>query len=888
MKNKKLLLPKHKGFTQKIIPLMIMPLIPWAIIHSSKSYSQFQKFQSPTQFEAPTNTDPEAAKSVEVPPTSPPEGYAGSPPPPGPPVNIPEGDDGDFDGDSMDGETPYGDFSNNEQSGSKGDDIFGHGSGIGQVKTPAKDKKYVNLNPETAFGPEVVTSFDFPNVSLIDLTKHMQKLAGINLIMEKDLKGKISIQAPTPITVGDAWKAYLTALNINGYTLVDSGAFYKIVNARDIRYTPTKIYTGSYTPDTENYVMRIIPLKNIDVVEVARSFRPFLTRYGRLIEIRQTNTLIIQDTGTNINRLTRLLKFLDVPGHDETLQIMPVKYSSAQEIAKLLDQLLKPKSGNKFSGVGTRGAQTNISKIIAEPRTNSIIAMANADGAKELRLLIDKLDTRSASNSSGQIHVYYLNYGDSESLSKTLSALVSGNARNGGVNRITKGPEDTNDALFNDNVKITADKDNNAIAVTASPTDWLTIKAIIGKLDIPRDQVYVEGMIMETQVNRGSAWGISVVGAYGSGGAQKAGFTGGSTDLMNLISNNITSLGGLFVGGASGKQITQTIGGQSVQINSINALITAIATNTDTNVLATPQILALDNTEATFEVGESVPIPKTTNTAGGTSSQTAIEQQPVTMKLNITPQINKVTRFIKLKIKQKIEDFSERAVTNSVGGVATTIRNAETTVVVRDRDTVAMGGLMRDKETSKITKVPLLGDIPIIGWLFKNKSKSTDKVNLLFFLTPKIMSSYQKSVATTVKDVLNRRAAHLKLTDTDNDDFKTTVKGLYEKANKQESGPLYDVEEAARYQEHREDYSAPPSTQGLIDQINENDGEQKGAEELKASPSKQPKSPVKNSKETNPPPDSVNQDDFVKINPEEPNYKQIEQLSFEKTSGVKR
>ena len=309
---------------------------------------------------------------------------------------------------------------------SQGSDIFGRGSGINSVKSIDKDSKYVNLNPETAFGPEVVTSFDHPNTSLVDLTKFMQNLTGINLILDKDLKGKVSIMAPSPITVGDAWKAYLTALNINGYTLVKSGAFYKIVNARDIRYTPTKIYTGNYTPDTENYVMRILPLKNINSTEVTRSFRPFMSRYGRIIDIKQTNTIIVQDTGSNINRLVRLIQFIDVPGHEETLQIIPVKYSSAQEIAKLLDQILKSK-GKGFSsskGRSKRSSEQAISKLIAEPRTNSIIAMANADGAKQLKRLIKRLDVKTSSTQGGQIHVYYLNHGDSEELSKTLSSLI--------------------------------------------------------------------------------------------------------------------------------------------------------------------------------------------------------------------------------------------------------------------------------------------------------------------------------------------------------------------------------------------------------------------------------------------------------------------------------
>lgn len=696
-----------------------------------------------------------------------------------------------------------------------GTDEFGRANTAPKANNP-EASKYVQLNPETAFGPEVVTSFEFKDVSLIDLTQHMQKLTGINLIIDKDLKGKISISAPQAITVGDAWKAYLTALNVNGYTLVKAGAFWKVVNSRDIRYTPTKMYTGNYTPDTENYVMRIIPLKNISVTEVTRSFRPFMTRYGRLIDIKQTNTLIVQDTGENINRLVRLIKFIDVPGHEESLQIIPVKNSSAQEIAKLLDQILKSNTAGGTAAARRRATQNpqdqeNISKIIAEPRTNSIIAMANAEGARQLRELILKLDVKGLSNTGGQIHVYYLNYGDAETLAKTLASLVQST---GGTSTGTTGAPRTsrftsnndNESLFNNPVKITADKDNNALVVTASPTDYLTVKDVIKKLDIPRDQVYVEGMIMETQVNREKGFGISILGAYGSGGAQRAGFTGGSSDLVNLLAGNITSLGGLFAGAGIGNKIEYTPpgGSSAIEINSVNALITAIARNGNTNVLATPQILALDNTDAVFEVGESVPTVERTNTNGTITTST--KQQKVALTLKITPQINKVTRFVKLKIDQKIQDFSNRPLPEGLAneGVATTERSAITTVVVRDRDTIAMGGLMRDREESSESKVPLLGDIPVLGWLFKNSRTSTTKVNLLLFLTPRIMSPYQKSVANTTKDVLARRNAHLKTALGEDDPYRTTVKGLYEKAEKQEKGPLYDREEALRYQQQNE------------------------------------------------------------------------------------
>jgi general secretion pathway protein D len=207
----------------------------------------------------------------------------------------------------------------------------------------------------------------------------------------------------------------------------------------------------------------------------------------------------------------------------------------------------------------------------------------------------------------------------------------------------------------------------------------------------------------------------------------------------------------------------------------------------------------MDNVEGIFESGETVPVPKSTTTNG--TVQNSVEQQKVNLSLKITPQINKVTRFVKLKIDQKIEDFSGRKLENNSGGVGTVVRSLNTTVVVRDKDTIAMGGLMRDKETNTTNKVPLLGDIPVLGWLFKNTTKSVEKVNLLFFMTPKILASYEKTNSENVKDLLNRRQSHLKNMVGDDDAFSTTVKGLYDKAKKQGEGPLYDTTETQKYKD---------------------------------------------------------------------------------------
>jgi general secretion pathway protein D len=714
-------------------------------------------------------------------------------------------------------------FGQDAYSGIGDDEIDPNSETFGNrnVAIPSEpNSKYVNLNPETAFGPEIITSFDFPDTDIMEITRHMQKLTGINLILDKDVKGKVSITAPTAITVGDAWKAYLAALNMAGYTIVKAGAFYKIINARDVRYVPTSIYTGAYTPDTEAHLMKIISLKNVDAGEISRNFRPFMSRYGRIIDIKQTNTIIISDTGSNITRLERLIKFLDVPGHDESLQIIRVHNTSAQEIAKLLDEILKgggqaarpgtPNAGARFSPTGTGSDGKNISKIIAEPRTNSIIAMANAAGSEQLRELIKKLDVKMVSSNSDKIHVHYLNYGNAEELAKTLSTLVSGagarpSSAPGAPRPFAGSGPDAGSTLFNGEVKVTADKNNNALVVTASPTDWLTLKNVIAKLDIPRDQVYVEGLIVETNITKVRAYGVEYASAYGAGNAQRVGFlnNGGLINLMTTGSP--TGLNGLFIGGggAGTVEIPNPAGGSPIKVNSVNGLIKAIASNQNSNILATPQILAMDNTDAEFEVGATIPVRRQTTT-NNTISET-FEQQEAKLSLKITPQINKVTRFVKLKINQSINDFVNPDASSGTGA-ATNTRSAVTEVMVRDRDTIAMGGLLRDKESINFNKVPLLGDIPVLGWLFKSKTRQVEKINMLFFLTPRILSPYEKQASEQTLETLAKRADSLKndLADGDETPFVKEMAKLDDKVKKQINGPIYDSSLGTEYKQTNE------------------------------------------------------------------------------------
>jgi general secretion pathway protein D len=690
--------------------------------------------------------------------------------------------------------------------------------GRGKQTKPTKDQKYVSLNPETGFGPDVVESFDFPDTDILELTKHMQKLTGINLILDKDVKGKVSISAPTPITVGDAWKAYTSALFMAGYTMVKSGSFYKIIPLRQIKFTPTKIYTGDYTPDTENFITKVIPLKYANASEIERKYRQFNTQNGRIIALDQTNTILIQDTGTNIKRLEMLVKSVDAPGFEESLQIIKVKNTSAQEIAKLLDNILQDNKNNSRNSSASRfrastgpGPGPSISRIIAETRTNSIIAMANKAGTKHLEELINKLDVSNVSRGSNRIQVYYLQYGDSENLSKTLTALISNaqaqaqasrsndNGNNGGFSPPSNRFAGRNgqqggqtEAIFAEEVKITADKATNAIVVTASPTDWLTVKEVIKKLDIPRDQVFVEGLILETTEGQDFDYSINVAGASGTAAMQKTGVNYDPQNrtgpgFLELLNNSAFSLGGFFTGIGIGKRVElQAPDGKKYSVNSVNALIKAFATASHANIVATPQVLVMDNSEGTFKAGEQVPYAGDSTISSGVA-QTSTKFQDISLELTIKPQINKETRFIKLNLEQKLEDASKRQVSSQTGGVATFKRQMKTEIVVKDQDTIAMGGLMRDKEEETERKIPLLGDIPVLGWLFKSTSTSKLKSNVIFFLTPRIISPYEKYAAANTKRVMDERKKHLGPTDEKTKDFSSKIQDVKERIEQQAS-----------------------------------------------------------------------------------------------------
>jgi general secretion pathway protein D len=609
---------------------------------------------------------------------------------------------------------------------------------------------------------ELITDFNFPSADILDIAKTLGRLTGKNFILDKDVKGTVSIISNAPITVGDAWRAFLTALDMNQLAIVPTGKFLRIMRQNDAKGKNVKLYADAKAPNTDALITKIFRIKYISSKELENVIRTYANMGARIYGHEQTNTLIITDTGSNIDKMAKMIKFLDVEGFDAGIEVLPVKFASAVEIQKLIDSLLPGTQATfpgRNGGFGTTGAgmgRSNfaarktkegglINNIIADENTNTLIVHANPKGVEQVRALVSRLDRRRpVALGGGKIHVVYLQFADSEELSKTLNNFSQaakptiptgfGAAGGFGVN-----PNET--TLFEGQIKVASDKTTNSLVITASPSDFATLQRVINKLDIPRDQIYVEVVIMEMDVTRTNEFTANVVsGATGSVIAPTA-------DLFNLIANpqNLATQTGAVIqfGTSSTKTYSFTPPGgtqQSIPVPNLAALIKAIQTYSAGNVLATPQLMTMDNTEATFDSTENIPIPSTQNTGLGAST-TSITYTPIPLTIKIKPQLNKISNFVKMHISAKISDISTRVVPSAVQNLAypKIDRSTETDVMVADSDTIVLGGLIRDKATETINKVPILGDIPILGWLFKSKQTEVDKTNLMIFITPKIM-----------------------------------------------------------------------------------------------------------------------------------------------------
>jgi len=606
--------------------------------------------------------------------------------------------------------------------------------------------------------PQVFISMDFTDVDLPVLVKFISEQAKKNFIFDEKLQGKITIISPRKISVEEAYNVFLSVLQVKGFITVEHGNTIKIIPLREAKQESIPTSRGGDSPLASEFITRLIPLQYVDTTEVVTLLAPIVSKDGLLTSFPASNTLILIDSRANIDRILKILAVIDVEGTSATLRIYPLKYASAAEVGKTLEALYQetpapgPAAGARRGRLGkARGVSA---RFIPDSRTNSLIVLAGGDMQSDIGDLLSKLDIPAPEN-TGKINVYYLENADAEEVAKVLANLsekrpgASPGAAPGTIKGVIT-------AELEGGVRITPDKATNSLIVIASINDYQTLVDVIKKLDIRRRQVYVEALIMEITLNKGRDVGVEFRGTAETRnqgavlGGTNFDFRGNINDLFTALATGnplLFSGTGLIAGGIAGK-VTLPDG---TQVPAITAILRAAQTRDNINILSSPHLLTLDNKEAEIIVGQNVPFitSQAQNTTNLANIINTVERKDIGITLRMTPHIHE-SEYVSLDIYQESSAVLGTSILNvNQVGPTTTKRSAKTSVLVRNEDTVVLGGMMQDTTSVSESQVPLLGDIPLLGNLFKFKSVSRQKTNLLIFLTPHIIKETQDMARVT-------------------------------------------------------------------------------------------------------------------------------------------
>ncbi len=613
--------------------------------------------------------------------------------------------------------------------------------------------------------------FNLEDADLAELVNHISGLTGKRFIYgSKVRKVSITVVSPTPVTLAEAYEAFLSILQANGLTVVPQGEFLKIVDSGTVVQSVPPLYSkAAPVPETDAYVTRLYRLKSVSANEVSNLLAKFKSKEGDITVYEPGGLIIITDTGAHIRRLIRLIEEVDVGSASARMWIEPIHYGDARDYAKQINEIFQLDKG---SGGG-------LLRVLPDELTNSLIIVGSNEGYLRLLEFLKRVDTAPAAQ--GRIHVLPLQYAVAEELAQTLTRMLSGTAAASAGGANARGRQQaapaaaagggSTEGLFEGAVRVTADKPTNSLIVTSSARDYAQLRMVIDNLDRERRQVFIEAVIMDIAAARSNTLGLAYHGGVTESlfGAEESIILGGFNAIETIAGP--TQLNALALG-VRGPDLPGTEGRipllpPGVSIPAFGVALNAIATSADSNVLSTPHIIAMDNTEAEINVGENIPLQ--TNSAGNSLAGLApllggaggqgqglgnlgalgalgalggAPRQDVGTRIKITPHINKNNQ-VRLEIEEEISEQGAGGPAGDLGAVSITQRSARTTVVVDDQQTVVIGGLMRDTKLVSHQKIPILGDLPVLGFLFRNSTTRTQKTNLLLILTPYVIQSQE-------------------------------------------------------------------------------------------------------------------------------------------------
>ncbi|MEN8170277.1 MAG: type II secretion system secretin GspD [Pseudomonadota bacterium] len=560
----------------------------------------------------------------------------------------------------------------------------------------------------------------------------ISEMTGKNFIVDPRVKGKVTVVSSQPMEAEDIYQVFLTVLNVHGFSAVPGKNVIKIVPKVNAKQGAIPTISARSKANGEQFVTRVITVNNVTAAQLVPILRPLLPQEAHLAAYAHTNVLIASATAANIKRIVGLVRRIDLSSETEA-ELIALQHASATEVERILNAL---EQGGAGKSTNVQGSKV---KVIADSRTNSVILSGDKAKRRQLKKIIKKLDTPL--QSSGNTRVIYLHYAKAADLADVLNGVgksivdeKAGAAKGAGA----KGARAKGDQL-----NIQADEATNALVISATPDVIRDLEAVIRQLDVRRAQVLVKAVVAEvsldTSMELGIMWGVD-------GSASEAPV--GIVDFNNTVSDLALAAEGLATP-PSLNGLTIGAGDFTSDVLNFAGLLRALGGDSNNNILSTPSLMTLDNEEAEIVVGQTVPFITGSYSSTGTGSTPTnpfqtIEREDVGLSLKIKPQINEGDA-IRMEITQEVSSISGSTV--SASDLITNKRSIKTTVMVDDGQAVVLGGLIEDQLVESEQKVPLLGDIPILGWLFRYQKNIKSKKDLMVFIHPRIIRDRAQSLA---------------------------------------------------------------------------------------------------------------------------------------------
>lgn len=591
-------------------------------------------------------------------------------------------------------------------------------------------------SPQSASGTDQGQRFitiDFDNVDIQLFIKYISELTGKNFVVDNAVQGNVTILSPTKISEEEAYRVFESVLEVHGFTTVTSGSVIKILpSARARSQNIEMLEQGESKDPRDKVVTQLVRLKHTSPEDIKKILAPLVSQTSVLISHVPSGMLIITETMSNIQKLLNIIDELDVKSREEEVAFIPVVNASADAIAKILTSVYQRSPGPQRPG----RAPSDSVRVVPYERVNALIVLASSSDMERVKSLISVLDT-VVERAEGNIHVYYLQNATAVELAKVLNDLPGEMAKEGeNVGRA---------AAISKDVRVMADEETNSLIIRATKDEYVVLEDVIQQLDIPRRMVYLEALIMEVDADKtfdvGVEWAAG--GTFsGDDGTLVGGFSGsdGFKLLDGIDANDPSLASGLTVG-----VLKQGVKIGGVTFANIGAVVRAFQSDSDVNVISTPQILTMDNKTAAISVGENVPYQTSVNLTDNNNEFTQFEYRDVATKLSITPHINQ-SDVLRLEIQTEVVRIKDAGLTPT-----TFNRTAETTVILDDNSTVVIGGIIGQDATESNFKVPILGDIPVLGWLFKTHTNTNRKTNMFIFITPRIVRNPAEIAAVTLQ-----------------------------------------------------------------------------------------------------------------------------------------